>query len=67
MAAPKRATHLVVHKQLYLSVGGKLQHVKEGSQITLSSEQAMKLGDRVRSITEEKSVDLTAEETKTGE
>ena len=62
MAAPKRATHVVTHARLYLSVNGKLEHFPPGCQLTLSAEQARKLGDRVESIKQAKSADLTSKD-----
>lgn len=59
MAAPKRATHVVSHKRLYLMVDGKLQHVEQGSQLTL--DKADKLGDKVKSLKAAEVVDLTKE------
>lgn len=57
--ANKKPTHVVVHKKLYLGVGGKLQHVKVGAQLTLSEEQAERLGKKVMSIKEAKTIDMT--------
>ena len=57
--ANKKPTHVVVHKKLYLAVGGKLQQVKVGTQLTLSEEQANRLGKKVMSIKESKTIDMT--------
>lgn len=61
MATPKKPNYVVDHKRLYLSVGGKLKHVPQGTPLTLSTEQAEKLGKRVKPIGGSASVDLEAE------
>ena len=61
MAAPKRPTHVVAHKRLYLAVEGKLQHFPEGRQLTLTVKQAQKMGKRVNSLKSEGTTDLTGE------
>lgn len=38
MAAPKRATHVVVHPKLCLAVEGKVQRVPKGTQLTIDKE-----------------------------
>lgn len=60
MAAPKRPTHIVTHRSLYLRVEGKLQEMTAGTQLTLSPGQAKKLEKRgmVQSLKEAKSVDF---------
>lgn len=60
MATSKKPTHVVQHKRLYLAVKGKLQHVPEGSQLSLTSESAKKLGKRVKPLSVN-TVDLTKE------
>lgn len=62
MAAPKRPTHVVTHKNLYLAVKGKLQKQEIGTQLTLSDKQAEKMGAKVASIKEAKTLDLTKDE-----
>lgn len=44
MATAKRT---VAHRNLYLSVGGKLQHVEAGTEVSLSDEQAKRLGNKL--------------------
>lgn len=61
MAAPKKATHVVNHRRLYLAVGGQLQHVPAGTEVAMSNEQAKRLGGKVAKIGEQKAVDLTAD------
>ena len=61
MAAPKRPTHVVAHKRLYLAVEGKLEHFPEGRQLTLTTKQAEKMGKRVTSLKSEGTTDLTGE------
>lgn len=63
MAAPKKATHVIIHPRLYLSVGGKLQHVAKGTEVALSVDQgkSMVKRGRVLVIGEQKAVDLTDE------
>lgn len=64
MAAPKKATHVVVHPKFYLSVGGKLQRVSKGTEVALAAKQGeryVKRG-RVLAIGEQKAVDLTTED-----
>ena len=60
MAAPKRATHEVLHPQLHMGKDkhGKLNHMKKGTLLTLTNEQAEKLGKRVKAIGGE-TTDLT--------
>lgn len=62
MAAPKKATHIVVHKKLYLAVEGKLQHVKAGSELTLDAKTAKQLGTKIKKLGEEKAIDLTKDD-----
>ena len=57
----KNLTHTVMHKRLYMSVDGRLCHIQKGSQLTLSSKQAEKLGDRVSKIDSQK-VELSKDE-----
>ena len=59
MALDKKPTHTVTHKRLYLSVEGKLQHVKEDSPLVLSAKQAKGLGGRVKAISSGAAKDLT--------
>ena len=56
-----KATHTVSHRKQYLVVGGKLQHVKAGTEITLTAAQAKSLEakGRVRKIGQKDSVYLT--------
>jgi len=58
MAAPKRPTHVVVHGRLYLAVKGKLEHIKKGTQLTLTEKQAEGLGKRARSLKDDATLDL---------
>jgi hypothetical protein len=64
MAAPKKATHVVVHRKLFMAVGGKLQHVKAGTEVTLTPVQAkgLEAKGRVMKIGDQKAVDLTPDE-----
>jgi len=39
---------IVSHPRLFLSVKGKLQHVEKGTELTLTAEQAKKLGSKVQ-------------------
>lgn len=65
MAAPKRPTHVVVHKRLYMKgEKGKLVHFPAGTQLTLSDEQAKKMGKMVKSLKDGETVDLTSEDDK---
>jgi len=64
MAAPKRATHEVVHPRLYLSVGGKLQRAEVGLQLVCTDAQAKSYGKKVRKLGGKKMVDLTEKESK---
>jgi hypothetical protein len=59
MAAPKRPTHIVEHKNLFLGVEGKLQHFKKGTELTLTAAQAKKLGAKVKALGKSSSVDMT--------
>lgn len=64
MAAPKRPTHIVNHGRLYLSVNGKLEHIKKGSQLTLTEKQAKGLGVRVTSLSGKPSIELNSDASK---
>ena len=66
MGAPKRPTHVVAHKKLYMAVEGKLQHMKQGTELVLSDKVAEKLGKKVRVMGEEDAVDLTETGSGTG-
>lgn len=61
MAAPKKATHVVVHRKQYMAVGGKLQHVPKGTEVALTSEQGRRMSKRGRvlAIGQKEAVDLT--------
>jgi len=59
MAASKRATHVVVHRNWYFTVGGKKQKMPVGMEVTLTDTQAKKIGDKVKKIGDKKSIDLT--------
>jgi len=59
MAAPKKPTHVVDHKKLYLAVAGKLQHIPQGTEIVLAEAAAERLGKKVRKIGEKNAIDLT--------
>lgn len=61
MAKP---THTVTHRNLYLAVEGKLQHMKEGKTLTLTSEQAKKLKGKVKAVSGGESADLTPKDKK---
>ena len=50
MAEAKKSTHVVRHRRLYLSAGGKLTHIPQGSELALSAKQAKGLGRRVAKI-----------------
>ena len=67
MAASKKATHVVAHKKLYLSVEGKLQHVPAGTEIVLDEKTADKRGKKVKKLGEQKAVDLTKGDPKSEE
>lgn len=54
MAKQKRK---VVHQKLFLSVGGKLEHVPAGTEISLTAEQVESLGDKTVAASA-KSVDV---------
>ncbi len=62
--ATKKPTHVVMHRKLYLSVGGKLQHVKQGTGLSLDAKTAKALGGKVKPIVEGESVDLTGDDKK---
>lgn len=62
MAAPKRPTHTIVQKNVYLTNGEKgsrLQEQEVGKPVVLSDEQALKLGAKVKPMTDSKTLDLT--------
>jgi len=47
---------VVDHPKLYMVVGGKMQHVKPGTEVTVSEEQAKKLGEKLKVAEGKKSV-----------
>jgi hypothetical protein len=61
MAAPKKATHVMVHPKQYMAVGGVLQRVKKGTEVAMSVEQGKRMVKRGRALVigEQKAVDLT--------
>ena len=61
MAKQKDATHVVVHKKLYLAVEGKLQHMKAGTELTLDDKTAEQLGGKIKKIGEGDHIDLTGD------
>ncbi len=61
MAAPKKATHVMVHPRQYMRVNGKLQRVDKGTEIALSEEQAAKFGKKVMKLGQKKAVDVTGD------
>jgi len=54
----EKVTHEVVHPKLYLSVGGKLQHVEKGTQLALTAAIAEGLGAKVLKLGTKKTVEL---------
>ncbi len=60
----KKATHEMLHKRQYMSVGGKLKHIPAGTHVTLTTAQAEALEGRVKPIGDEKTIDLTEGEAK---
>lgn len=68
MAAPKRPTHTVTHKNLYLKnpETNKMEHIQSGSNLTLSREQAEKkrIGKFVSPLSQDKTTDLTKDSEK---
>ena len=60
MAAPKRPTHTVTHKSLYLRVDGKLQEMAVGTQLTLDGKTAKGLVKKgfVANLKEAKTADV---------
>lgn len=62
MAAPKRPTHTIVNRNVYMGngkKGSKLQEMPVGKPMVLTDEQAEKLGSKVKPITDSKTLDLT--------
>lgn len=64
MGAPKKATHEIVHPSLYMRVNDKLQQMKVGDQVTLTKDQAKRLGKKVAEIGKEKAVVVGSNEEK---
>lgn len=56
-----KATHVVVHRKLFMRVNSELQHVPKGTELTLTSKQADRLeaAGKVAKIGDKKSVDLS--------
>ena len=46
----KKPTTVIVHGRLYLQDEGALRHFEKGSFVTLTSEQAKKLGDKAKPV-----------------
>jgi hypothetical protein len=61
MAAPKKATHVMVHPKQYMAVDGVLQRVPKGTEVAMSTEQGKRMVKRGRALVigEQKAVDLT--------
>jgi len=61
MASQKKATHIMVHKNQYMAIGGKMQRIPVGTEVTLTgaTAKAMESKGRVRKIGDQKAVDLT--------
>ena len=47
MASEKKVKRVVGHPRLYLSVGGKLQRVPEGTEVTVAESQGERLGKKL--------------------
>lgn len=57
----KTVKRTVVHPKLYLRVDGKLQHVKKGTEVTITKEQCENLGAKLADPAKQKKLDTTAE------
>jgi hypothetical protein len=59
-----KVTKTVAHPKLYLRVNGTLQHVKEGTEVTVTAEQAESLGAKLTGGESKKKVDVSENKTK---
>lgn len=65
MAAPKRPTHTIAQRNVYLGngqKGSKLEEQPVGKPVVLSDKQALKLGSKVKPVADSKTLDLTSSE-----
>ena len=58
----KKVKREVAHPKLYLRVGGKLQHVKKGTQLTVTEGQAARLGAKLVDPAVKAEVDVSTAE-----
>lgn len=56
----------VNHSNLYMQIDGKLQRAQRGSQLTLSDEQALAMGTKIRPVGEQIEI-KTAKKTSSGD
>ena len=59
MSEVKTDIYVVVHPKLQMSFGGKSQHVEPGTEITLTEEQAKRMGTKVKPFVKPKKVNAS--------
>lgn len=57
--AEKKVKRIVAHPKLYLAVGGKLQHVKKGTELVITKSQAKTMGGKLLDTSQAKKLDTT--------
>ncbi len=57
--AEKKVTRTVKHEKLYMSVDGKMVHVKKGTELTLTESKAASLGAKLEAPGEKVKIDQT--------
>jgi hypothetical protein len=64
MAAPKRPTHVVESKSLYMRVNGKMTKLEKGSQLTIDDATAKKMVEKgmIKSLKEAKVIEVDSKE-----
>lgn len=57
----EKIKRIVAHPKFYTAVSGKLEHLAAGTEITVTAEQAKRLGTKLVDPSQRKSLDATAE------
>lgn len=57
----EKLKRIVAHPKFYTAVGGKLQHIPIGTEMTVTAEQAKRLGSKLADPSQRESLDATEE------
>ena len=60
--AEKKVTRTVAHPKLYLSVAGKLQHIKKGTEVTVTESQCEAMGAKLMDPSQAEKLDTTTKD-----